>query len=132
MMYFYSPYTGELIATEAPSDWMGRTEQAPPEFDAETQGAFFIDGAWIVITAATPQAPVPTSITMRQARLALLQAGLLDTVNAGVSSMGQAAQIEWEFAATVDRTSTLVGTLATALGLDAVALDALFVVGAGL
>jgi hypothetical protein len=132
MTHYFSPYTGELINTDAPSDWMGRTEQAPPEFDPKTQGAFFVDGAWQVITAAAPQAPVPTSITMRQARLALLQAGLLTTVNAGVSSMGQAAQIEWEFAATVDRTSTLVGTLAAALGLNSAAIDALFLVSAGL
>lgn len=132
MTHYFSPYTGELIQTDAPSDWMGRTEQAPPEFDVETQGAFFVNGAWQVIAAAAPQAPVPTSITMRQARLALLKAGLLDTVNAGVSSLGQAAQIEWEFATTVERSAPLVVALASVLGLDDAALDALFVTGAGL
>ena len=50
MTYFYSPYTGELIES-APSDWMGRTEQAPPEFDAKTQGAYFVEGSWHVVDA---------------------------------------------------------------------------------
>ena len=73
--------------------------------------------------------PVPTVITMRQARLALLNAGLLDAVNAGIRGMLQAVQIEWEFAATVDRASPLVATLAAALRLDDAALDDLFTHG---
>lgn len=77
-----------------------------------------------------PVVPVPTVITMRQARLVLLGAGLLDAVNAGIGAMPQSAQIEWEFAATVDRTSPLLATLATALQLDAAALDTLFLQGA--
>ena len=79
-----------------------------------------------------PPPVVPASLTMRQARLALLDAGLLDAVQAGVSAMPQSAQIEWEFAATVDRASPLVSTLSAALGLDDAALDALFVSGATL
>lgn len=79
-----------------------------------------------------PPSKVPTSLSMRQARLALLGAGLLDTVQAGVSAMPKAAQIEWEFAATVERSSPLVATLAASLGLDDAALDALFEAGVGL
>lgn len=76
--------------------------------------------------------PVPTSLTMRQARLALLAAGLLDTVQAGVLAMPQSAQIEWEFATTVERASPLVTTLAASLSLDDAALDALFTSGSAL
>lgn len=72
----------------------------------------------------------PQSVTMRQARLALLQAGLLSTINAGISAMPEDVQIEWEFATTVERTSPLVATLATALSLDEAALDQLFAAGA--
>lgn len=79
-----------------------------------------------------PPSKVPTSLSMRQARLALLGAGLLDTVQAGVATMPQAAQIEWEFAATVDRSSPLVAALSGALGLDDAALDVLFIAAAGL
>lgn len=79
-----------------------------------------------------PPSKVPTSLSMRQARLALLGAGLLDTVQAGVATMPQASQIEWEFAATVDRSSPLVAALSGALGLDDAALDVLFEAGVGL
>lgn len=76
-------------------------------------------------------APIPTSVTMRQARLALLGAGLLSQVDAALAAIAdpvqrQAAQIDWEYAATVDRNSPLVTNLATSLNLDATALDALF------
>ena len=81
----------------------------------------------------TPPPPViPTSLSMKQARLALLAAGYLDAVEAGVSAMPRESQIAWEFAATVDRGDPLTDTLASALGLNAAALDALFTAGAAL
>jgi hypothetical protein len=81
-----------------------------------------------------PPAPVPQSVTMRQARLALLGAGALSGVDAFINSLPspqkEAARIEWEYASTVERGSALVTALSTALSLDAAALDALFI-GAG-
>lgn len=74
--------------------------------------------------------PIPTSLTMKQARLALLAAGYLDAVEAGVSAMPRASQIAWEFAATVERSDPLTATLAEALSLDDAELDALFTSGA--
>jgi hypothetical protein len=86
------------------------------------------------IDAYTP--PVSTtpavSITMRQARLALLSAGLLDQVNAGMQAMPQAAQIEWQFASEVRRDNALIAAMASALGLDDAAVDSLFVSGSAL
>lgn len=72
-------------------------------------------------------AGVPQSVTMRQARLALLGAGLLDTVEAAVAGAGPAAAIEWEYAQEVQRSSGLVPAMATALGMTDVQIDALFV-----
>lgn len=74
---------------------------------------------------------IPVSVSMRQARLALLAAGLLDDVDTAIAAIPDdaqrmAAQIEWEYAATVDRSSQWTATLAAALGLDDAALDALF------
>lgn len=74
---------------------------------------------------------IPTSVTMRQARLALLSAGLLSQVDAALAAIAdpvqrQAAQIDWEYAATVDRGSPLVSNLAASLNLDSAALDTLF------
>lgn len=77
----------------------------------------------------------PETVTMRQARLALLGAGLLGTVNAAVAAIpgveGEAARIEWEYAQEVRRDSPLVSGLSVALGLTSEQLDALFVAGAG-
>lgn len=78
------------------------------------------------------QPTVPTSVTMRQARLALARAGLLVAVNAAVAAGGETLQIEWEFAATVDRTWPTLATLQVALGLTDAQVDALFVIASGL
>ena len=81
-------------------------------------------------------APIPTVVTMRQARLALLQAGKLAAVNQALATLtgvqGEAARIEWEFAATVDRGSELVTMLAAALSLSDDDLEALFTTAASL
>lgn len=80
-----------------------------------------------------PPAPaIPSVITMRQARLALLQAGKLKAVNAAISQAGEAAQIEWEFATEVHRLWPLVAALQSGLGLTNDDLDALFTLGATL
>lgn len=80
-------------------------------------------------TLAKP--PVPQSVTMRQARLALLGIGLLDDVDAAIAAIPdpvqrKAAEIEWEYAATVERGSPLIAQLGPALGLNDEQLDALF------
>ena len=62
---------------------------------------------------------VPRSVTMRQARLALLEVGLLEQVNASINSIPEsAAKIEWEYALTVERGSLLVNQLAEQLQLS--------------
>jgi len=75
-------------------------------------------------------AAVPQSVTMRQARLALLGAGLLPNVttaiNALVSPQKEAAQIEWEYSQTVERNRGFVLLLGSALGLTSAQLDDLF------
>jgi adenosyl cobinamide kinase/adenosyl cobinamide phosphate guanylyltransferase len=64
---------------------------------------------------------VPKQVTMRQARLALLQDGLLTQVNDLIAAMegteGEAARIEWEYAQEVRRDSELVIALASMLEL---------------
>jgi hypothetical protein len=136
MNYYFSPHTGEHIDTNVPADWMGATTLAPPVFDAITQGAFFGAGAWAVVDAVPPVKPVPQTVTMRQARLALLAAGKLAAVATAIAALPSpqkdAAQIEWEYASTIDRASPLISSLATALGLDDEALDALFLQAAKL
>ena len=72
-----------------------------------------------------------TVVSMRQARLALLEAGLLDQVEAALAAiedplMRQRAQIEWEYATEVRRDSPWVGAIADALALSPDAFDQLF------
>jgi hypothetical protein len=83
-----------------------------------------------------PPVPVITSVTMRQARLALLQQGLLTQVNNAVASMpgaqGDAVRIEWEFSSTVERNRPLVQSLSATLGMTSQQLDDLFALAATL
>jgi hypothetical protein len=132
MKYAYSPDTLEFIRIETPSEWMGLTDVGPPVFDPATAGCFWRGTAWEIVAAQPEVAPVPAAISMRQARLVLLGAGLLDTVNAGIKGMPPAAQIEWEFASEVRRDNALIATLAATLGLDGAKLDELFTQGATL
>lgn len=75
--------------------------------------------------------PAPRVVTMRQARLALLNAGFLAAVNDAFAAMqgdeGTAARIEWEYSQEVRRDTALVSALASALGLSNAQLNALFV-----
>lgn len=76
--------------------------------------------------------PVPAHVTMKQARLALLDANLLDTVESNISALPKADQIEWEFSLTVQRASPLVASLAATLGLTDAQVDQLFVDASGM
>ena len=81
---------------------------------------------------APPPAIVPLVVTMRQARLALLGAGLLQTVNDAVAAAGDVARIEWEYAQEVRRDWPTLIALQGAVGLSDAQIDALFVAAASL
>lgn len=78
----------------------------------------------------TPSA-VPASVTMRQARLALMAAGKLAAVESAIAALPDpaktAAQIEWEYSNEVQRHNGFVSQLAPALGMSEAELDALFI-----
>ena len=101
-----TPATLELIIEERPSN--------------EHQ---YENGVW---TIPTPVVIIPSSITMRQCRLQLLSQGLLDDVEALIQSASQASQIEWEYATTVERSSSLVDTIAQSLTMSTEDLDLFF------
>ena len=85
-----------------------------------------------------PPAPaaVPAAVTMRQARLALLGAGLLSSIDAAIAALPspqkEAAAIEWEYSQEVQRHNGFVSVLAPMLGLTEAQTDALFVQAATL
>ncbi|WP_430438988.1 hypothetical protein [Shinella sp.] len=74
---------------------------------------------------------VPQSVTRRQARLALLAAGLLTAVEAAIEGMDEpartAAKIEWEDATEIRRDHALIASLAVELNLSSDQLDELFI-----
>lgn len=75
--------------------------------------------------------PVPQIVSMRQARLALLGAGLLSQIETAIASLPEPAKsavsIEWEYAIEVNRTWPWVIQLSQALGLTDEQLDQLFI-----
>jgi len=102
-------------------------------------GAWAVDnGAWVVVDQAkidALQAPlpevVPEFVPMRQARLALLGAGLLSSIDTVIAAMPEPqkseALIEWEYASEVWRNKAFVIGLADSLGLTSEQIDALFI-----
>ena len=77
-------------------------------------------------------APIPDVVSMRQARLALLSAGLFDDVEAAIAAAGRSAQIEWEFAAEVRRDHPLIAVVQAQQGILDEQIDALFIEAAKL
>lgn len=75
---------------------------------------------------------VPYSITPRQAKLALLNIGMLDSVETTIAAAGRAAQIEWENALSFERTSPLLSSICNSLGLTSEQLDWLFITASSL
>ena len=94
-------------------------------------GDGYVDGKFVPAPKPpAPPEPIPGAVTMRQARLALIDAGKYAQVNAAIHSMpgaeGLRAQVEWDFAGTVERASPIVGMMGQLLALDEEQLDNLF------
>lgn len=95
-------------------------------------------GAFVEPPEPDPVAPVvPASVTMRQARLALLSAGLLDAVEAALDAMGdtpegKAARIEWDYSSEVWRHKPFAQQLSAAMGLSDSQIDEMFIAAAGI
>lgn len=66
------------------------------------------------------------TVSLRQARLALAAAGLLDQVEAAVDAAGGATKISWEYATEIYRGDPLIAALQPALSLSDAQVDALF------
>lgn len=80
----------------------------------------------------TPPTPVPHSVTRRQARQALLLAGLLSRVQPAIDAIPDATmraliEIEWNDSLYFERDRPALIGLATALGMTSAQLDQLFI-----
>ncbi|WP_336741318.1 hypothetical protein [Aureimonas altamirensis] len=138
-------FIGEVMADPNPmreGDWLipaGAVEAAPPEAE-EPAYARWIGHGWEVHTPPPPEpepepepleSGVPTSVTIRQAKLQMSRAGILSAVDAAIAGMegqaGEEARIEWQYATELRRAHPLVEALGPTLGLSDEAIDALFV-----
>jgi len=106
--------------------------------DSESHGrALYADAVAGRFGPVSPYVPadvvvtVPKSVTPRQARLALLQAGLLDAAESAIAAMdgdiGRAARIDWEFASEFRRDNPLLVGVQCALGISDEQVDSLFI-----
>jgi hypothetical protein len=122
--------TGETVYYQSPDFEAGVGIQNAIMF----YGGVASDYEEVVVESIPPKAPL--AVTMRQARLALLQAGLLTQVDSAIAAMlgpeGDAARITWEFSSMVDRDQPLVQSIGTSLGMNDAALDNLFIIAASL
>jgi len=116
-----------------PPDWLAY-RQALRDITNTTTGPLSV--VWPREPAPPAKPVVPPAVTMRQARLALLGAGLLAPISAAIASMpgsaGEAARIEWEFASTVERNNPLILSLTSAMGMTDAQIDALFIAAAAI
>ena len=107
-------------------------EQLQPGEIREEYGRY-VQG-WVVVPAPAPE--IPQSVTMRQCRIALLDAGLLDAVQSSIATMpgteGERARIDWEYALEVRRDWPLISYMAGDLGLTDEQVDGLFVAAAAI
>ena len=94
--------------------------------DVAAVGDTYTNGQFVRPPVEVIPPSVPTSVTPRQARLALLAAGLLDKVEAAVTSAGGATKVTWDYAAVINRSDTLISTIGTSLNLTSDQIDVLF------
>ena len=102
----------------------------PDEADIHIDGVLgvYLQADWETMRADEMWArnPVPQQVTMRQARLALLKAGLLDYAEAAIASAGREAQLEWEYAAVVERSNPVIAIVQQQQGVTDEQIDNLF------
>lgn len=102
----------------------------PDEADTQIDGVLgvYLQADWETMRDDEMRArnPVPQQVTMRQARLALLSAGLLDDVEMVIAAAGRAAQLEWEYAAVLDRSNPAVAIVQQQKALTDAQIDDLF------
>lgn len=113
-----------------PQPELGPGEHAQPGA-IRKEGSRYLQG-WQVVAAPAPQAP--ESVTMRQARQAMLSAGILAQVDALIAAMpgeeGESARIDWNHARDVKRDWPLIGALGPQMGLTEQQIDDLFIYAA--
>lgn len=119
------------------------TKVAQPEYDPETQTVeeglpVLVEGVWTQVrnvrslTTEELKSRVPQSITKRQARQELIEAGLIGAVEAAINSIEDATQKAlmlswWNDSQNYERDRPELAAMATSIGLTDAQLDAMFI-----
>ena len=115
--------TGSILAVidglqmTVPDDMANRHRQMIAEWEAEGNA---------IEPYVPPPEPVPSAVSMFQARAALLAAGLYEAVDAAIQQAGGVNLVAWEYATEVRRDSPMVQAMAQQLGLTDEQVDDLF------
>ncbi len=114
------PMTLNLVDTEDLHTFVDEDDNETPleEYCKTLEIGAYIEPEPIII--------IPQIITMRQARLQLLEVGLLDDVEALVT-LDRKSQIEWEYTSEVYKQSSLIEMVKGALNLTDTQIDNMFV-----
>lgn len=113
------PMTLNLVDTEDLHTFVDKDGKEYPleEYCKTLQIAPYVEPEVVVV--------IPTSITMRQCRLYLLNQNLLDDVE-NIVSQNRAWQIEWEYENEVLRTNQLIVAMQSSLNLTDEQIDTMF------
>lgn len=120
--------------------WLVNTDGGTLTVASDVPANYVATPPWMVVDDAGLAAlrrryerdPVPHTITARQARLWLVQHGIvLSSIDAAIESITDAVtresvRVEWEYGTDVRRASQWLAALGPALGLDSDTLDQAF------
>lgn len=136
-------YVGSVIALESPLEDgilllpKLAVDKAPPAIE-DGKRYRFSNGAWVVenVVEAVKESGEEVNtiypvVSMRQARLALEQQGILTLVENLINSKGRPAQIEWEYSTHIERNHPLVLEFINELGMTEAQMDRLFTLAGG-
>ena len=126
---FYSPDINPIIpndAVEITNDYYQELLEGQSDGKCITANS---QGYPLLIDIPLHIIVIPT-ITMRQARMMLLNEGLLDEVNAAITTDEQ--KIWWDYSTIVERNHPLVDAVLTALGKTSEDIDQMFIEAAKL
>ena len=126
---YADPITGSdvIFAKAVRLQAMGRHAEAEQVQQQAIQRFEQIQRDYPMPPDADADQPKPrTTLTMRQARLYLQHAGMLQQVDTLVSTLDESARIEWQYSTTVEMSSPIVTALAAQLQLSAEQVQAMF------
>ena len=142
----YADPTGTFIDFEVQFEQFGE-EWLPFTYGPNQPEPHFaqIENEWLSVPAnvesiaayVEPPPVIPSSVTRRQAKQALVLAGLLGNVQPAIDAITDPTersliQIEWDDSQVFQRDRPALIALGTALGLDSAGIDALFTTAAGI